>query len=108
MHNRSLTALTVVAALLVPAATGAHLVTGKVKGGGYKADRDTLFIFKADSAVAVDTVRASDSRDFARVLAPGRYRVEFRDKHGVLWTADLVAEEEPVRVSIQLHKADRP
>jgi hypothetical protein len=90
-------------ALSFPLMAQAHLVTGRVSGGGFKCNRDTLFVFLADSAVC--TIRPSKSGEFARVLAPGRYRVEFRDRRGTLWIDEVIADDEPVHQDVHLRKA---
>ena len=93
-------------ACLVPCHALAHLVTGHVSGGGFKFEQDSLVVFRADSAVC--TIRTSKDGEFARVLAPGHYRVQFEDRKGRIWSGDLVAEEQAVRQDIHLRKEKKP
>ena len=90
-------------ALCMAATSKADLVSGHVYGAEGKFQPGDTFKVKNPKGSDIQ-VRTDQSRDFSVYLDPGRYKVEFRDRDGDFWDAELVSYPQPVRGDIHLKK----
>ncbi len=82
----------------------ADLVTGKIAKGPFRAQLDTCLVIASDSTIVKRFV-TNKKREYQVILAPGTYRVGFRDKNGQEWIAMLRAELTTVKdISIAFKK----